>query len=450
MLAGTDEPPQILENPMTTPELSAPPADLPVLHRTDQDYADAVHTLVGDGDPELVAQPRSAEGVAAAVRFARETGRALTVRSGGHSMSGLSRATGGLLLDLRGVADVEVDPPTRTVRIGGGATWGQVAEVLRPHGLGITAGDTVGVGVGGLTLGGGIGWMVRHHGLAIDSLIGAQVVTAGGEILEVSAEEHPELFWSLRGGGTGSGVVTRFDFRAQQVSEVLFGTIMFGPGDPIGSLTGWREVQRGADERLTTTLTLMPAMGERPEMTMVQVCFDGSEAEAQVLIDRLLAIGPVLGSDLSMRAYADVLEVAHAPAGARVAVTSTFLDLDDATVASLGALYAEGGTVVSLRALGGAVARVPVAETAFAHRGAEAMAVALRFLVGDPTPGEDVVPGWAAVAERGSGLYLNFSSAADESALALAYPPSTRERLEKVRAEYDANALLSPSRAVAV
>ena len=427
---------------MTTPELSTTVTDLPVLRRGDADYVDATRTLLGDGDPQLVVRPGSALDVAAAVQAAREHDLALTVRAGGHSMAGLSLATDGLLLDLRGMAGIEVDRATRTVRIGGGATWGEVAAALRPHGLGITAGDTAGVGVGGLTLGGGIGWMVRRHGLAIDSLIGAQVVTAAGEILEVSAGVHPDLFWSLRGGGPGGGVVTRFDFRAQQVTDVLFGTIMLDPSDPARLLAGWSDVQRGADERLTTVLSLLPTMGERPGSALIQVCFDGPEAEAQPLIDRLLSIGPVISADLSVRPYAEVLEEAHPPAGMRVAVTNTFLDLDDATVAALGAVYAAGGTVVSLRALGGAVARVPVEETAFAHRAAEAMVVALRFLPGEPQPGDDVVPGWEAVAEHGSGTYINFRSTADAAVLQAAYPAATRARLARIRSEYDPSGLL--------
>lgn len=430
---------------MTTPELSTIMADLPVLRRGDADYADAARTLLGDGDPELVVRPRSATDVAAAVLTARANNLAVTVRAGGHSMAGLSLARDGLLLDLRSMTSIEVDPTSRTVRIGGGATWGAVAAALQPHGLGITAGDTAGVGVGGLTLGGGIGWLVRRHGLAIDSLIGAQVVTANGEILEVSAEAHPDLFWSLRGGGPGSGVVTRFDFRAQEVTDVLFGTIMFDPSDPIGLLAGWRDVQRDADERLTTVLSLMPAMGEQPGMAMVQVCFDGPEAEAQAHIDQLLAIGPVVSSDLSVRPYAEVLEDTHMPPGIRVAVASTFLDLDDTVLAALAALHADGGTVVSLRGLGGAVARVPAEETAFAHRAAEAMAVALRFLPGEPEPGEDVIPGWSAVAERGSGTYINFSSAADEAVLEAAFPPANRHRLLRIRGEYDPAGVFGPA-----
>lgn len=428
---------------MTTPDLSTIMTDLPVLRRGDAEYGDAARTLLGDGDPELVVRPRSAADVAAAVQTAHRDGLALTVRAGGHSMAGLSLASDGLLLDLRSMAEIEVDPPTRIVRIGGGATWGAVATALQPHGLGITAGDTAGVGVGGLTLGGGIGWMARRYGLAIDSLIGAQLVTAAGEILEVSAREHPDLFWSLRGGGPGSGVVTRFDFRAQQVGDVLFGTIMFEPSDTAGLLAGWRDVQRDADERLTTVLSMMPAMGEHPPMVMVQVCFDGPAAEAQGYVDQLLGIGQVLSSDLSVRPYAEVLEDEDRPPGVRVAVTSTFLDLDDPALAALVALHADGGAMVSLRGLGGAVARVPAESTAFAHRSAEAMAVALRFLPGAPEPGEDVIPGWAAVAEQGSGTYINFSSAADESMLAAAFPPPTRERLRRTRSEHDPRGILS-------
>lgn len=422
---------------MTTPELSVTETDLPVLRPGDHQYADSARTLTGEGEPELVVRPRSVSEVSAAVRRAREDDLTVTVRSGGHSMAGLSLASGGLLLDLRRLAEIEVDPPTRTVRIGGGATWGEVAAALHPHGLGITAGDTAGVGVGGLTLGGGIGWLVRRYGLAIDSLIGAQLVTAEGEILEVSAEAHPDLFWSLRGGGAGSAVVTRFDFRAQETTDVVFGTIALDPRDPVELLTGWSEVQRGADERLTTVFSLMPAMGDRPGVAMVQVCFDGPEADAQAAVDALLALGTVLSSDLDVRPYAEVLEEAHPPAGMHFAVTNTFLDLDAATVAALGEVYAAGGTVVSVRALGGAVARVPAQETAFAHRHAEAMVVALRFLPGEPEPGEDVVPGWAAVAEQGKGTYINFTSVADESVLAAAYPPATRERLVQIRAEHD-------------
>lgn len=427
---------------MTTTEELATTAGLPALRPGEDGYDAAVATVTGTGTPDLVVQPRTAAEVATAVRLARAHQLTLTVRSGGHSMAGLSRPASGLLLDLARIADITVDPASRITRIGAGARWGAVAEVLGRYGLGITAGDTASVGVGGLTLGGGIGWLVRRYGLAIDNLVGAEVVTAAGAVLEVSAEQHHDLFWSLRGGGAGTAVVTRFDFRAHPVSDVLFGTITLAADDPLAVLKGWRDVQRGADERLTTVVSLLPAMGERPGAVMVQVCFDGPEEDVQDSLDRLRELAPVLGTDLAVRPYAGVLEEADPPHGMRVAVTNTFLDLSDAALAALAALYTDGGTVVALRALGGAVARVGQDATAFAHRRAEAMAIAVRFSPTGAGPAPSVPARWRAVAACGNGTYVNFRSEADAGVLASAYPPATRQRLARTRAEYDPEGVL--------
>lgn len=205
----------------------------------------------------------------------------ITVRGGGHSMARLSVASEGMLIDLRLLDEVTVAPDAATVHIGGGATWGRLAAALRPHGLALTAGDTAGVGVGGLTVGGGIGWMVRRFGLAIDSLVGAQLVTAAGEVREISGLAHPELFWAVRGGGGNFGIVTRFDFRPHAVSEVVFGTMGFavsGAGRARELVRAWWEVQSGADERLTSVLSLLPAMPSAPAQGLLQVCFAGDHA----------------------------------------------------------------------------------------------------------------------------------------------------------------------------
>lgn len=390
----------------------------------DAAYREAVTTMLGIGTPELVVRPRSADQVVEAVHRARALGVPLTARAGGHSLAAASTATEGILLDLRRMDAIEVDPATRVVRIGGGACWGRVAHALGPHGLGLTAGDTAGVGVGGLTLGGGIGWMVRRHGLAIDSLVGAQLVTPDGRLLEVSARQHPDLFRAVRGGGPGLGVVTRFDFVAQQVRDVVFGRLVLALEDPAATLTAWRDVQLDADERLTTTITVPPATGDQPPVAVVGVCFAGPDDEAAPLIDRLRRIGgAVLSEDVGVRAYAEVLDEeghgadegeagAHPAAGTQLTARNALLPaLGDQVIDDLAALTRAPATVVSVRALGGAFSRVPEHETAFPDRSAQAMVVALRMtpvVQGAAVP--DEIEGWDRLARHGRGAYRNFLS----------------------------------------
>ncbi|MDX6372606.1 MAG: hypothetical protein QOD98_1594, partial [Nocardioidaceae bacterium] len=190
-----------------------------VLRPGDEGYDEAAKVFFATGRPALVVRPRGADEVVAAVRYAVREDLAVAVRSGGHSGLGHGTNTGGMVIDLDHLDTVEV-LDGRRVRVGGGATWGRVAAALDPHGLGLTSGDTRDVGVGGLTLGGGIGWMVRKHGLAVDNLVGARVVTADGRLLVASAHENPDLFWGLRGGGGNFGVVVDFDFLAQPVMTV--------------------------------------------------------------------------------------------------------------------------------------------------------------------------------------------------------------------------------------
>src|SRR5829696_6935161 len=171
------------------------------------------------GSPAVIIRGQSTDDLVAALRFAREFHLPVSVHSGGHGLSGLATNNGGLVLDLTHFNKVELlDPERGLVRIGAGARWGEVAKALAAHGLTISSGDTNQVGVGGLTLGGGIGWMVRKFGLTIDSLQAAEIVTADGRTLRVSENEHPDLFWALRGGGGNFGVVTSFEFEAHPVT----------------------------------------------------------------------------------------------------------------------------------------------------------------------------------------------------------------------------------------
>src|SRR5690606_10424849 len=217
------------------------------------EYASAARTLLASGSPALVLRPASVRDVQAGVRYAAATGLELAVRGGGHAFAGFGTNDGGIVIDLRALADVEViDKDRHLVRIGGGATWGQVATALTPHGLAISSGDTKGVGVGGLTLAGGIGWKVRKRGLALDNLVAAELVTADGQLTRTTAEENPDLFWAIRGGGGNFGVVTAFEFTAHPTTDLFFGRIAFPAHEAPTVLQGWADHLRTAPEELTS------------------------------------------------------------------------------------------------------------------------------------------------------------------------------------------------------
>ena len=201
-------------------------------------YDEAAATVFAAGTPDLVVRPRDASGVAIAMRYAASAGLPVSVRSGGHSPAGYSTSDGGVVIDLRHLREVRVlDPVARQVRVGAGAAWGAVAATLQRNGLALTSGDTASVGVGGLTLAGGIGWMVRRYGLAIDAVTGADMVSADGRLVRADATEHPDLLWALRGGGGNFGIVVSLDFTAQPVASVHYGPIIYR----LDALTGGAE-----------------------------------------------------------------------------------------------------------------------------------------------------------------------------------------------------------------
>ncbi len=211
------------------------PADSEVLAPGQDGYEEAAATMFATGTPDLVVRPRDAPAVAAALRHAVNTGLPVSVRSGGHSPAGFGTGTSGMVIDLRHLNAVEIgDHGSRRVRIGAGATWGTVAVTLGQAGLALTSGDTASVGVGGLMLSGGIGWMARKYGLAIDNLIRADLVTADGQLVRADAERHPGLFWALRGLGGAVGRVpadeTAFAHRDAEV--MLVAAVMLPPGAP--------------------------------------------------------------------------------------------------------------------------------------------------------------------------------------------------------------------------
>jgi FAD/FMN-containing dehydrogenase len=412
----------------------------------DEGYDEAARAFFASGAPALVVRPRDHEEVAAALDHAVRLGLAVSVRSGGHSPVGHSTNTGGMVIDLTHLDTVDVlDAERRIVRIGAGATWGEVAAALDPRGWVLTAGDTTNVGVGGLTLGGGVGWLVRRHGLAIDNLLAARVVTADGRLVTASTDEHAELFWALRGGGGNFGVVVDFDFVAQEVTTVHFGTITYRLDDRANLVARWRDAMRDAPDELSSTLVLAPAFPGAAAAAMVLVCYAGepgtTAAEADAAIEPLLELGAVVAARITEQRYSEILEDAQHPAGLRFVGRNTVVrELDDDVITAIDRLHrAPGPVAVGLRSLGGAFGRVPADATAFAHRDGEAMVVCA-FMLPEMATDVDVeraLEPWHAVAALGAGTYVNFQGSATAEDVAAAYPPATYTRLAAVKRAYD-------------
>jgi hypothetical protein len=398
------------------------------------------------GSPAVIVRSHTHEDIVTALRFAREQHLDVSVRSGGHSFSGLGTNTGGLVLDLTPFNTVEVlDPARQLVRIGAGARWGEVATELAAHGLAISSGDTRQVGVGGLTLGGGIGWMVRKYGLTIDSLHAAQLITADGQVLRVSADEHPDLFWAIRGGGGNFGVVTTFEFVAHPCTAIVGGEITYDLDDRETVLPRWARYMREAPEELSSTLVLFPGFGPQvPPQLRVLVCYaSDDEAAASRAIDPLLHLGTVRTQAVHQKPYAAMLEDAvHPPPSMRMPSHAAFLNTpDDVALGILTTHYGRVGTpIVQIRSLGGAVARVNSQATAFAHREREAVVIAL-MMVPETATAEQVQhvkqAAWGPLAPVTNGLYLNFTSDVSAANVAAAYPGATYARLADIKATYD-------------
>ena len=348
------------------------------------DYEVARRAVFATGAPAYVVRPEDVDDVRTAVRFASGAGLPLSVRGGGHSFSGFGTNDGGIVLDLSRLDSVRIlDRDRRLVRIGGGATWGPVAASLAEHGLAISSGDTRSVGVGGLTLSGGVGWKVRRYGLAMDALVGADVVLASGEVVHASADEHADLFWALRGGGGNFGVVTAFDFAAHTTTDVFHGKVTFPAREAEAVLLGWSDYLRTAADDLTSIVNLANPMTGGPQAPVeVHVTLDsddpGRAAEALGPIRRL---GTVLDDDVALRPYVDTLvDGAVPPPALRFVLRSAFVD--EESVPDVLRVLAEfsttdGAPVVGVRSLGGAVSRVPAGATAYPYRQAELLVVSI-------------------------------------------------------------------------
>ncbi|MEV4896144.1 FAD-binding oxidoreductase [Nonomuraea sp. NPDC055795] len=400
----------------------------------DEGYERLSRTFAKEGAPARVVRPRDAAGVAEAVGHAVRDGLVLSVRSGGHSVPGYGTNDGGVVIDLARLNGVEVLDDD-LVRIGAGARWGEVSRALAPHGLVISSGDTDSVGVGGLMVGGGIGWLVRKYGLALDHLVEAEVVSAAGEVLRASADENADLFWAIRGGGGEFGVITSFLVRARRETSVTFARVGYPADDAAAVLKAWRDVVREAGEELTSSAHLYPAFGEEaPPSIMILAVYAGDDP---AVIEPLTRLGEPTFQEISTVPYAEVLESAELPPGWRPMVRNRFApvltdELIDAWVsADIPMMFRE------IRATGGAMGRGD--DTAFAHRDSEAML--LGVLLGTPADHPARLPAydalWETMEPHVSGAYANFFSDPRPADVAAVYPPATRARLAAVKQAYD-------------
>jgi len=410
------------------------------------EYEPASRSVLASGSPAHVLRPKSVGDVQAGVRFAASAGLSLSVRGGGHGFAGFGTNDGGVVIDLSQLANVKIiDKERHLVRIGGGATWGQVAAALAPHGLAISSGDTKSVGVGGLTLTGGIGWKVRKYGLALDNVAAAEVVTANGEVVRVSAEENPELFWAIRGGGGNFGIVTAFEFAAHPTTDVFFGKIAFPASEAATVLQGWADYLRAAPEELTSVAEVANPFAGGPEAPVgIYVAFDGDDPQlAALAIDPIRRLGTVTADDIALEPYADTLaDGTIPPPGIQFVPRSAFAGKESVpeVVRILAEVRAsERPPFITVRSVGGAVSRVPDDATAYAHRQAELMVVTA--LAGPEPAVEAARPAleaiWGRLAPHIDGAYANFLASATEEDVAAIYPTQTYRRLAAVKRRYD-------------
>jgi len=426
-----------------------------VVEPGDADYGRARAGWNGaiDRHPAAVAFARDADDVAAAIRAARLAGVPFTIRAGGHSLSGRSVRDGALCIDLRGLNAVDVDVERSVVRVGGGALLGELDAATQEHGLAVPAGQISHTGVGGLTLGGGIGWLMRHHGLTIDSLQAADVVLADGRLVRASDDEHPDLFWALRGGGGDFGAVTCFEFRAHRVGPTVLGGMLVYPWEQAReALRASRELMASAPEELTLFAALITAPPDDPfppelrgkPVVAVAVGWSGDLAEGERVLAPLRTRRPAAVDLVGPMPYVALQSMLDqtAPHGWRFYDRLHYLtEVSDDFVDALLAAFERAPTReahVMTAWLGGAIDRVAPGATAFGHRGARA----LTWIIG--CSGEEPVDQvtdwvrstWDETAPFASGgVYVNALNS--ERPVRDAYADEVWERLLAVKRRYD-------------
>jgi len=422
------------------------------------DAARSVWNGAIDRHPAVIAQCTGAEQVAAAIAFGRESGLEISVRGGGHNFAGFAVVEDGLMIDLSQMRSVSVDPAARRARCGGGATWADLDGAAQEHGLAVTGGFISHTGIAGLTLGGGIGWMTRMAGLSCDNLVGAEVVTADGRILHASADENPDLYWALRGGGGNFGVVTSFEFALHPVGPMVnFGMFFWGVDQGEQALRFCRDYVESVPENngiLVGGLNAPPApfVPEQhhfaPGYALFVVGFGTPEEHAAAIAPVRGAV-PALFEFVSPIPYTMLQSMMDEgnPWGITAYEKALHLDeMSDGAIAVIAEHLPRKQSPLSFMPIfvvDGAYSRVPDDATAFSGKRSTRWVVNIAAVCPDPAglDGERqwVRDFWQALLPHAgnAGSYVNFMSEYEEDRVRAAYGAAKYDRLARIKAEYD-------------
>ena len=414
------------------------------------DEARTVFSGAIDRRPAAIVRVADAGDVAHVIAHARETGAELAVRSGGHSGAGHGVSEGGIVLDLAQMRALEIDADSRTAWAETGLTAGEYTTAAAAHGLATGFGDTGSVGIGGITLSGGVGYLVRKHGLTIDDLLAADVVTADGELVRADADSHPELFWALRGGGGNFGVATRFRFRLHELGTVVGGMLLL-PATP-DVIAGFVAAADNAPEELSTIANVMPAPPlpfvpaehHGQLVVMATLAYAGDSEAGERAIAPFRALAEPLADMVRPMPYPEIFPPEPEDFRPIATARTLFADSVDRDAAETILEHIRAATApmaaAQLRVLGGAMARVPADATAFAHRQSRIMVnVAAMGMQPDEVALHE---GWVAnladaLQQDDAGAYVGFLADEGEKRIRAAYPGATWDRLAAVKATYD-------------
>ncbi|MCI0706398.1 MAG: FAD-binding oxidoreductase [Ignavibacteriae bacterium] len=402
-----------------------------------------------DRRPAAIVRVADAQDVSRLITLARENGVRLAVRGGGHSAAGHSVVDDGIVLDLSGMNKLDIDVKNRTAWAEAGLTTGQYTVATGEHGLATGFGDAGSVGLGGITLGGGVGFLVRKHGLTIDSLLEAEIVTADGKLLRVNYETNPDLFWAIRGGGGNFGVATRFKFQLHDVGNVLGGILILpATAEVIQSFIALAEA---APEELSVIVNIMtaPPMPFIPQeyhgkpVVMAMMVYTGAVEAGERVVAPFRALAKPIADMVRPMRYPQMYE-GEGPHPTAASFRNMFIDRVDRRTAEaiMDNLKASKASmaVAQLRVLGGAMARVPNDATAFAYRTRKIMVnVACLYERPQDSPQHDEwVKRFSSALDQGNaGVYVNFLGDEGEARIREAYPGRTWERLAEVKDKYD-------------